>query len=161
MAAEAACVDGRERRVVSTESGTAVPPRTAGGGRSALLVYTALCWMLVALVIGQVFLAGVGVMVDADGIAAHRNAGRVIWAVSALLPVAAAAARLPRRRVLAAAAPVVLILLQFVFVHLPTDGTVRFLRALHTVNALAILWETLRLAQDARRRLSATRDVAA
>lgn len=140
-------IEQGERMTVIESSGVRSP--VAGGRRPAMVVYAALAWTLAGAVVVQVFLAGVGVLVDVQGWQVHRWGGRAIFTLAAVALVAALVARLPRRTVARMAHLLVLVTLQFVLVWLPADGALRWGRALHPVNALAIFWLALLLARDA------------
>lgn len=107
-------------------------------GRPALLAYLALGGLLLACVVVQVFLAGLGALVDPKFFALHKAFGD--WFGLLLVPmfVVALAGRFPRGVVLATLGAFLLYWLQYVFFRL--GATVAFVRAFHVVNALAIFW---------------------
>ena len=115
--------------------------------RPARLTYLALCLLLIACILIQVFLAGMGALVDARYFAVHKTFGD--W-FGLLLPMVAAAllGRFPRGVEPATVGLFLLYALQYVFFELGVS--LSFLRAFHVVNALLIFWSAARLAQAAR-----------
>jgi hypothetical protein len=114
----------------------------------ARVAYRGVIWLFVACVVGQVFLAGVGVFVGGDAFELHRTFGYTFFWLALLLPLLAWAGRLGRRTILLGFAVTVLFILQSVFVALRTD--MPYLAALHPVNALAIFWLSFSLARGSR-----------
>jgi hypothetical protein len=99
--------------------------------------YMTFAWMLVAAVIVQFFLAGLGVFVGAQNFEIHAMFGGVILLGAPVAVVLSFAARLPWRLIGLGALLPVLVLLQAVLVEL--GATVApALAALHPVNGLLI-----------------------
>jgi len=112
--------------------------------RSAHLV---VAWLLVAGLVIQVFLAGLGVFRDAASFETHKNFGYTLELLPLVLLVLGLIAGLGRRAALLAAAIFGLFLLQSVFVGLRTDAPE--VAALHPVNGFLITILAIVLARDA------------
>lgn len=121
---------------------TTVPLSRYSGARWTYLV---LCSLLVLCIVAQVFLAGMGALVNPSYFALHKFFGD--WFGLLILPmvVAALLGRVSRAITLATLGLFLLYTLQYVFFQL--GGTIAFLRAFHVVNALVIFWSATRLAQ--------------
>lgn len=113
--------------------------------RTLRVLYLVLCAALLACVLGQVFLAGLGVLVNPSYFALHTTFGHVFGPLILLMLVCALLGRLPRAMTLATLGLLLLYGLQYLFLGLGTS--VPFLRAFHVVNALVIFWSAARLAQ--------------
>jgi len=112
--------------------------------RSAHLV---VAWLLVAGVVVQIFLAGLGVFRGPEAFANHRDFGFVLELLPLVLLVLGLVAGLGRRAALLAAGIFGLFILQSVFVGLRTDAPE--LVALHPVNGFLIAVLSIVLARDA------------
>ncbi len=112
--------------------------------RSAHLV---VAWLLVAGVVVQIFLAGLGVFRGPEAFANHRDFGFVLELLPLVLLVLGLVAGLGRRAALLAAGIFGLFILQSVFVGLRTDAPE--LAALHPVNGFLIAVLSIVLARDA------------
>ena len=110
-------------------------------------VHLALAWLLVAALIAQVFLAGLGVFRGPASFATHRDFGYVLSLLPVVLLVVGLVARLGRRPAILAAAIFGLFILQSVFVAF--RSTSPELAALHPVNGFLILFLAIVLARDA------------
>ncbi|HEX7041335.1 MAG TPA: c-type cytochrome [Trueperaceae bacterium] len=108
--------------------GVALPPRRA------LLALATLAAAICAAVVTQVFLAGLGLLVDPGYLAWHSAFVHVIEAAAIALIVLGVAARRGGALVALSAAPLLLILAQYALIH-GSDGPVR---ALHAVNAFVL-----------------------
>ena len=118
--------------------------------RTARILYAAAAWLFVAGIVLQVFLAGLGLLVDGDQIDLHRAFGHVLFLLPPVMLVAGLVGRQSRRTLALTALLIPLLILQYTFVYLPADGDLAALRALHPVNALTLFWVALRAAQSAR-----------
>lgn len=107
--------------------------------------YAVVAWALVAAVVVQVFLAGLGVMGHADGWRWHTTFVHTFELLPFVLIAIAWAGRAPWRLVGASAVLFVLIALQYVLVGLGSP----WLKALHPTNALVILVVALYAARQA------------
>jgi len=112
--------------------------------RSAHLV---VAWLLVAGVVVQIFLAGLGVFRGPEAFANHRDFGFVLELLPLVLLVLGLVAGLGRRAALLAAGIFGLFILQSVFVGLRTDAPE--VAALHPVNGFLIAVLSIVLARDA------------
>jgi hypothetical protein len=113
-------------------------------GRTAHL---ALVWLLVAGLVVQVFLAGLGVFKGPASFATHRDWGYMLELLPFLLLIVGLVARLGRRPALLAAAIFGLFILQSVLVAL--RDTMPEVAALHPVNGFLIMFLAIVLARDA------------
>ncbi|HEY7524019.1 MAG TPA: DUF6220 domain-containing protein [Candidatus Limnocylindrales bacterium] len=105
--------------------------------RLARLAHAAIAWLLVAGLLVQVFLAGLGVFEGAARFATHREFGYLLSVIPIVLLILAAVGRLGRQQVALSALMFVLFLLQSVFV--AQRATAPFVAALHPVNGFFIL----------------------
>jgi hypothetical protein len=110
-------------------------------------VHLALAWLLVAGLLVQIFLAGLGVFRSATSFATHRDFGYLLEALPFFLLIVGLIARLGRRPALLAAGIFGLFLLQSVLVIFRTD--VPEIAALHPVNGFLITFLAIVLARDA------------
>ncbi|WP_424952700.1 DUF6220 domain-containing protein [Deinococcus sp.] len=136
-----------------------VPERAAAGGarptfRTPRVIYLGLCALLLVGILAQVFMAGLGVLVDPRYFALHQSFGHLFGPVIVLMLVYALSGRLPRQVVLATLGLLLLYGLQYVFLGL--GAGLSFLRPFHVVDALLLFWSAARLAQDTRQRLTGT-----
>jgi hypothetical protein len=125
--------------------------------RSAHLV---VAWLLVAGLVVQIFLAGLGVFRGPESFLTHRDFGYTLEILPLVLLVLGLIARLGRRAALLAAGIFGLFLLQSVFVGLRADAP--DVAALHPVNGFLITLLAIVLARDAwigRRATSEAGDV--
>lgn len=112
--------------------------------RTAHLV---VAWLLVAGLIVQVFLAGLGVFRGASGFAMHRDWGYLLELLPVVLLVTGLAGGLGRRAAILAASIFGLFLLQSVLIGF--RGTSAEVAALHPVNGFLITVLAIVLARDA------------
>ena len=103
-------------------------------------------WALVAGVVVQVFLAGLGVFESARRFDVHVTLGYTLEILPLLLLGLAAAGRLGRRQMLYAAGLFGMFLLQSLFVGLRAD--LPWVAALHPVNGFAILLVSIAAARE-------------
>jgi hypothetical protein len=99
--------------------------------------YLAFAWIILAAVIAQFFLAGLGVFAGGSNFDLHRDVGYTLSFVMLFGLLVAFAARLPWRIVGLTALLPLLVVLQSVFIVFWHDG-VPAVAALHVVNGLAI-----------------------
>jgi Family of unknown function (DUF6220) len=99
--------------------------------------YMVFAWLILAAVIVQFFLAGLGVFGGTGGFQAHIALGYSLLFVTLIGLLLAFAARLPWRTIGLTALLPVLIVLQSVFIEI-WHGGLPDVAALHLVNALAI-----------------------
>ena len=112
--------------------------------RSAHLVVG---WLLVAGLVVQIFLAGLGVFRGAESFSTHRDFGYMLELLPIVLLVLGLVAGLGRRPALLAAGIFGLFMLQSVFVVLRADAPE--VAALHPVNGFLITFLSIVLARDA------------
>ena len=124
--------------------------------RSAHLV---VAWLLVAGVVVQIFLAGLGVFRSPEAFANHRDFGFMLELLPLVLLLLGLVARLGRRAALLAAGIFGLFILQSVFVGLRADAPE--VAALHPVNGFLIAFLSIVLARDAWLGRRTTADVSA
>ena len=110
-------------------------------------VHLALAWLLVAGLVVQIFLAGLGVFRGSASFATHRDFGYLLELVPILLLIFGLVAGLGRRAAFLAAGIFGLFLLQSVFVVLRGDAPE--IAALHPVNGFLITFLAIVLARDA------------
>ncbi len=112
-------------------------------------------WLFVAGVVGQVFLAGLGVFgVPAGDFSTHRDFGYLVGWLTLVVLVLAIAGRLPRRDIGLSALLLILFALQSVFVAIRDDYPA--VAALHPLNGFLILLVGIVIALDARRYVGGT-----
>jgi hypothetical membrane protein len=116
----------------------------------ARTVHHGLAWLLVAGLVVQVFLAGLGVFAGGSNFETHRNVGFLLQAVPFFMAIAAWLGKLGRRSVVLA---VLIFLLFFVqsFLLLARDS-VPAVAALHPVNGFLIVWLAVHVAREAWQR---------
>lgn len=109
------------------------------------LVFAALAWLFVGLVVLQVFYAGVGLL-GGGTMDQHREFGYLVSMVPLLLIIAATVARAGQLALHGAG----LMAISFVQTILPLlSDDLPYVAALHPVNALAIFWVGLLIARRA------------
>jgi len=113
----------------------------------ARTVHLALALLLVAGLIVQVFLAGLGVFKGPASFATHRDWGYMLELLPLLMLIVGLVARLGRRPALLAAGIFGLFILQSVFVALRESSPE--VTALHPVNGFLITFLAIVLARDA------------
>ena len=113
----------------------------------ARTVHLALAWLLVAGLIVQIFLAGLGVFKGPASFETHRGWGYLLELLPLLLLIVGLVARLGRRPALLAAGIFGLFILQSVFVAM--RETTPEVAALHPVNGFLITFLAIVLARDA------------
>jgi hypothetical protein len=107
-------------------------------------------WLFVAGVVGQVFLAGLGVFgVPAGDFSTHRDFGYLVGWMTLVVLVLAIIGRLPRRVIGLSALLLIQFALQSVFVAIRDDYPA--VAALHPLNGFLILLVGIVIARDARR----------
>jgi hypothetical protein len=111
-------------------------------------IYAALAWLLVAGLLVQVFLAGLGVFDSPVEFETHRNWGFLLGLFPIVLLILGLVAGLGRRLAVFAIVTVVLFILQSVFVALRESSPI--LAALHPVNGFLILLIAIEMAREAR-----------
>ena len=124
----------------------------SGPRAAARRIYTIGIWLLLASIIVQFLLAGLGVFADATYFSWHAN---VNGAVVGLLPLVLVAVgwygRVPRGTLLLTAAIFGLVVVQSLLLfpyHLGATGLLRAVSGLHAVNALVIFFVGLRLLEQ-------------
>lgn len=116
--------------------------------------YVVYAWIILAAVVAQFFLAGMGVFAGASNFLTHANVGYTISVVMLFGLVLAFAARLPWRMIGLTALLPVLVGLQSLFIAFWHSGLTG-LAALHVINGLAIFLLTGFLALRSRRYIAA------
>jgi hypothetical protein len=115
---------------------------------AARAVFIGVSWLLVAGLVVQVFLAGLGVFDSPTRFAIHRDVGYMLELLPLVMLVAAVLGRLGRRFVVLSAAIFGLFLLQSVFIAFRADAPT--IAALHPVNGFLIVLLAVVVARDAR-----------
>ena len=110
-------------------------------------LHLVVAWLFVAALVGQVFLAGLGVFDDPASVLTHRDVGYTLSLVPLVLLVLGLVGGLGRRAALLAAASFGLFMLQSVFVAMRTSAPE--IAALHPVNGFLILLIAIVIAHDA------------
>jgi hypothetical protein len=106
--------------------------------RGSSLLYRFLAAFLTLAITVQVFLAGLGILVNPRYFAWHGNFAHVIESIPLLLLLLGVMAKLDRGTLLLTLLTLVLVMLQYVFLHLFPQVGLTPLRALHAVNALVL-----------------------
>lgn len=125
-------------------------PRPAGMRRIAGVIHLVLAWLLVAGLVVQIFLAGLGVFADASAFALHRDWGYLLEALPFFMAITAWLGKLGRWHVSAAVVIFALFLGQS-FLVLARDS-MPAVAALHPVNGFLIAWLAIFVARDASAR---------
>ena len=110
-------------------------------------MHLAVAWLLVAGLIAQVFLAGLGVFRGPTSFATHRDFGYLLSLLPFVLLIAGLVARLGRKPALLAVGIFGLFILQSVFVAF--RSTAPEVAALNPVNGFLIVFLAIVLARDA------------
>ena len=123
--------------------------------RAARPIHLALAWLLVAGLVVQIFLAGLGVFAGASNFATHRDVGYLLQALPFFMAIAAWLGKLGRREIVVAVVIFALFFVQSLLV-LARDS-VPAIAALHPVNGFLVTWLAVGIARDAWARRSAVR----
>jgi len=111
-------------------------------------------YVLVASVIVQVLLAGLGVFQSSDWFFWHANVNSIIvFFLPIVMLIISIWARPSRRVILLTAAVPVLVIFQSIFLipyHLNATGVLRAIAGLHVVNAFAIFYAAMLLLDETR-----------
>ena len=121
-------------------------------------IHLVVAWLLVAGLVTQIFLAGLGVFRGPENFATHRDFGYMLELLPIILLIAGLVGGLGRRPALLAIGIFALFMLQSVFVGLRGDAPE--VAALHPVNGFLITFLAIVLARDAwlTRRAPATNE---
>ena len=115
--------------------------------RYARIGFVGAAWLFVACVVGQIFLAGLGVFGSPAGdFTAHRDWGYTIGWLTLIILVLAIAGRFPRRVIGLSAGLLILFSLQSIFVAVRVDYP--SVAALHPLNGFLILLVAIVLGRD-------------
>ena len=115
------------------------------------ILHAAVASVLVAGLVGQVFLAGLGVFDDPARFATHRDMGFALSGVALVTIVTAALARAGRGPIAVAVVAFLLFFVQSILVAFRTSTPA--IAALHPVNGFLILLLSLWIARDAWTRI--------
>ena len=111
-------------------------------------------WLLVASVLLQFLLAGLGIFANATFFLWHTNVnGAVVFFLPLLLVLVGWLGRVPGRTLLLTAAVTGLALVQSLLLipyHMRVDGLLRGIAGLHVLNALLIFWIVMQLLERTR-----------
>ena len=113
----------------------------------ARVVFLLLSWLFVVGLVGQVFLAGLGVFESPARFSVHRDVGYTLSILPILMVVAAVLGGVGRRAVLLSLTAFLLFILQSVLIAMRTSSPT--VAALHPVNGFLILVIALVIARDA------------
>lgn len=115
--------------------------------RYARIGFVGAAWLFVACVVGQIFLAGLGVFgLPGGDFTAHRDWGYTIGWLTLIILVLAIAGRFPRRVIGLSAGLLILFSLQSIFVAVRVDYP--SVAALHPLNGFLILLVAIVLGRD-------------
>jgi hypothetical protein len=120
--------------MVNTRSTKTLSPLARGSS----LLYRFLTALLTFAIAVQVFLAGLGILVNPSYFAWHGNFAHIIEFIPLLMLVFGVMAKLDRQTLLLTTLTLVLVVMQYVFLHLFPQIGLTPLRALHAVNALVL-----------------------
>lgn len=123
-------------------------PRTCT--RPARTIFALCAWLFAAGVTLQVFLAGLGALVNPTQWGEHRAFGSLILTLPYLMLVTGLIGRLPGRTLVLVALLIPLGWLQHALIAVPPDAGWAALRALHAVNGFVLFWAATNLAWSAR-----------
>lgn len=115
-------------------------------GLYARRAYVLLAWLLVGVIVTQVFIAGTAIFADGTRWDLHVTVGRVIEAIPLVMLIPAFLGRFPRRYIVYTVGLFLLTTLQSGFIGLADALDTRELAAFHVVNALAIFLAAWQLA---------------
>lgn len=115
----------------------------------ARVCFALTAWLLVALVLTQVFLAGLSIFAGAQNWPTHEGLGWALEFPVFFLLVFSLIARLPWRTVGLAGLLLLLYMVQVTLIIVSRRTGVSEISAFHPVNALLIFWVTLTLARRA------------
>ena len=142
--------------------GSPAPPLSIGLDRPRAMIrrwarrgVVIAAWLFVAGVVGQVFLAGLGVFgVPTGDFSTHRGFGYLVGWLTLVVLVLAIAGRLPRRDIALAVLLLIQFALQSVFVAIRDEYPA--VAALHPLNGFLILLVGIVIARDARASIGAS-----
>jgi hypothetical protein len=122
--------------------------------RRARQVFEIGIYVVVAAVVLQFFLAGMGIFVSGEFFFLHATAGALVIGIGPLLLAGIGwYGGVDRRTVLIAASFFLLVVLQSLLMapyHMGAQGPLRAISALHVVNAIFIFWVALQLLDRVR-----------
>lgn len=122
-------------------------------------IFQGLAWLFLAGLVVQFYLAGAALFGVGVSFQPHRTLGDVLTLLAILLPVTALVGRLGKRLIGLSG---VLAVLTFVQIALPSlRGSIPWIAALHTVNALALMGTGMRVLRASRAENPQTADVSA
>jgi hypothetical protein len=121
--------------------------------RGSSLLYRFLAAFLTFAIVVQVFLAGLGVLVNPSYFAWHGNFAHIIEFIPLLMLLVGVMAKLDRGILLLTTLTLVLVVMQYVFLHLFPQVGLTPLRALHAVNALVLFSLSLQLGRKVQQHL--------
>jgi hypothetical protein len=114
----------------------------------ARIAYRVVAGLFLVGVLGQVFLAGLGIFAHPANFVTHVAMGAVLHGLSTLMWILAALGRQPLQTIRLNGVLFGVLTLQGLLPHL--RGVIPALAALHPVNALVIFWIALMLARQAQ-----------
>ena len=137
------------------------PRRVSPITRGARIVYFICAGLFVACILMQLFFAGAGALAHPSYLGMHTIFGHMIQLITYALLIIGFFSRLPWRMHALNVLLIVLFMMQYIFLYALPGLGLPVLRALHAVNALALFWTAVYLAQCAWRlsRNEARRDV--
>lgn len=110
-------------------------------------------WLVVASIVVQVFLAGLGIFTNV-GFFWHANVnGAVVFFLPLLVVLVGWVGRVPRRTLWWTAALPGLVVVQSILLvpyHMHATGVLRAISSLHAANALLIFWVALQVLEQTR-----------
>lgn len=119
----------------------------SGVVRAARAVYLVCAILLATGVIFQVFFAGATLLVNGSYLELHRTVAHIVELVSMMTVIVGLFTRLPWRVQALGGLFLLLMFAQYIFLYAMPALGVPSLRALHAVNALAMFWVALAMAQ--------------
>jgi cytochrome c553 len=144
--------------VLSFKKGRSMSPTPSDKSLSPLargsrLLYVFIARLFTLGVVVQVFLAGLGVLVNPSYFVWHENFSHVIGFFPLVMLLVGLVAGLRWQTLVLTALLSVLFVLQYIFLYLMPQLGLMPLRALHTVNALSLFWLSVHLGSRVWRQL--------
>lgn len=118
-------------------------------GRRSRIGFWALAWILIICIVAQVFLAGLAVFGDSHGWSWHVDFVHFFEFVPVAMVILSFTGHMRHSMKLLAAAMIVLFGLQYAFIEFGNHYHNLYLKALHPVNALLIIWVAIVIARRA------------
>lgn len=118
-------------------------------GRRSRIAFWALSWILIACIVIQVFLAGLAVFGDSHGWSWHVDFVHFWEFVPVIMLILSFTGHMRHSMKLLSVATIILVGLQYAFIQLGDSYHSVYLKAVHPVNALVIIWVAIVIARRA------------